>query len=225
MTSAFIDFYIPILEVFSVELNRNEQLIRLLNNNNKMLTMEVQEKLTQLFADMIKKQQVDMEHIEHNSQIKLIYLLMKQMQKNDAEKRSLTRKTCDILDKYLASLYEKVGSLTTNVNGNVRDKELFNALVSIQSKIGQPVRGKAKIVDSIKKMENGKTTNEKETNLVVLDDVNKNEAFFCQDLKGTSFTGGSIESNSNIAALIHRMENLQMFTDKIFDICLEMKSR
>lgn len=227
MTAEFLKLYVENLEIFSLEMNRTEELIRLSNNDIIALTLVVEEKLKRLFTEMIDKQSVDSDLMEPNSQIKAIYVLMKQIQNINAEKRSLTRKACDILDKYLVSLDENIGNVEMN---NDSDTELSNAICSIKPHIRQPsVGGNALVVDLIRKIENDKTKNESKTDLMVVDDVNKNVEMFSQNfIKGMSLNdmpSANAEPKSNVSELIHRLDNLQHFTDKIVDICLEMRRR
>lgn len=220
MTTQFLRFYVSNLKVLSSEMNRNQQLLQLLNDNIKRLTLEAEQRLKQFFADMMKSKRLYEDPVEQNTQIKIIYLLLKQIQKSDAEKRSLTRKACDILDKYLASLYDEVKSATTL---NVQDRhggELLQMLSSIQLQTDQPLQGNAVIIDLIKKMENGRAQNSNESNVLVLDDVNRNI-----EVIGSVQNFKSLAVTNNISDLIYRLDNQQVFTDKIMDICMDMKIR
>lgn len=227
MSSQFLRFYISNLKVFTHEMNRNQQLLQLLNTNIKAVTLEVQQKLKQLFAEMMKKQRFyDDTTAQQNSKIKIIYLLIRHIQKNQAEKRSLTRKACDILDKYLTLLNERA-NIAAAYHPNVEDRhgdELLKTLSSIKLEINQPVQGNAVIIDLIKKMENG-SAKESESNVMILDDVNKNIEVFSSvhNFNGLAFEDTSKKVTNNISDLIYRMDNLQVFTDKIVDICKEMR--
>lgn len=244
MISKFLKLYVEKLQKFSLEMNRIQQAILLSNNNVRTLALEVQEKFKQLFAEMIKKESLDSESMEENSQIKIIYLLMKQIQKINAEKRSLTRNACDLLDKYLESLDEHLKIFEIN---NDNDTDLLNTILLIKPVIRQPVGGKALVVDLIKQMENGQTKSinqsrqsengestslnqSSQSDLMVVDDMNKNVEMLSENfIEGMLLkdmpSGNDFETKVNMSELIHRLNNLQHFTDKIFDICLEMRSR
>lgn len=221
MTTEFLNLYLANLKVFANEMDRNEQLIRLLNDSIKTLTLEVQHKLKQLFTEIITKQQMDMGPLEQNTQIKSIYFLIKQIQKIETEKRVLTRKVCDILDNYLNSF-----NVTSQVVGDVCDGELINIFSSIKPKVDHSVRPKVLIVDLIKKTESEDRKNDNESNLRVSHNVDKSVVDGFQNLNGVPFEDmPNSEIRNNVSDLIHRMDNLQVFTDKIFDICMEMRSR
>lgn len=229
MTAQFFNYYVSNLELLSVDLTRNQKLVEILNENIKTLSSEVQEKLKYLFAEMVRKPSWNEDSAEQNSQIKIIYLLTRQMQKSQAEKRSLTREACHILDKYLVSFEQKVQSLTTHhLNSEDRHgEELRNTLLSIKPLINQPVQGKAVIIDLIKKIESGSGPNSKQSDGMILDDVNKNIELFSsvQNFNSLKFAAMAKEAVHNVSDLIHRVDNLQVFTDKIVDICSEIKNR
>lgn len=227
MASHFLKSYVSNLERLSIEMNQNQKLVILVNDNIKSLTVEVQQKFQQLLAEATKKQRFH-EDPAIWSQIKIIYLLMRQIQKSEAVKRSLTRSSCDILDKYLASLDEKVNSATAHHrNDDHHADEFLKTLTSIKLHINQPVQGNAVIIDLIKKMENGREDDAKESNTVGGDGVNENIEVpsSAQNIKSLTSDDRAEKAKNNVSDLIHQMDNLQVFTDKIIDMCLEMKSK
>lgn len=210
-------------------MTRNQKLVEILNENIRTLNLEVQQKLKHLFAEMIKEQRLNEDTTEQNSQIKIIYLLMRQIQKSQAEKRSLTRKACDVLDKYLVSLKQQVQSATAyDLNSDNHGDELRKTLLSIKMKMNQPVQGNAVIIDLIKKIESGRAPNSIPSDMMILDDVNKNIELFSSVRNFNSlkkYAAITKEAVSNVSDPVHRVDNLQVFTDKIVDIGLDIKNR
>ncbi len=219
MMSQFLKSYISNMDVLCKELFRNQRSIQVLSDNIKTLTSDVEQKFKQLVVDMMKKQRSHGDdETNRNFQIKVIYLLIRQIQKSDAEKRSLTRKACDILDKYLASMGRNVEIAQTHHPNE--DEDLLKTLSSIKLEVSQPMQGNAAIIDLIKKMESGGP----DENAKASTDVNKNVEVF-----GTAADNCSDSTFGDVAKqitnLISRMDNLQAFTDKVIDICSEMRNR
>lgn len=211
MTSNFFNFYISNLDNLCVEMYRSQRLIQTKNDNIKMLSMEADEKLKQLFHDTIKHQKSPYKASLQSSHIKQIYLLLKQIQKNETEKTSLTRNACDILDKYIARLNERIKTDSGN--------NLHKAIVSVKREIEQPVQGSAAIIDLIKKIEKeNEPRNEKKFN--VLERVEMLN--LAQNFEKLTFKGIAKELKCNV---FDRVDNLQLFNDSIVDICSVIENR
>lgn len=215
MTSKFLQFYISNLEVLSTEIKRNRCSIQQLGEQIKTLTLEAKQKLHSLFVEKLHE-----DDNKQNDKIKIVYLLIRKIQKCEAKKRTLTRRACGVLDRYFESLDEKLKTASTYHNFNEDDQkgELFKTLLSIKFKINEPPEGNAAMIGLMKKIDDGHSDNSKSTqsaaNVEVLSPGQTIES-----------SNGIKESKSNESDLMYPIDNLQDFIDRICSIRSEMKKR
>ncbi|XP_037031249.1 PHD finger protein ING1-like [Bradysia coprophila] len=231
MASQFVNFYVGNLSTLSKEIQLNQHLIQLVVERKKTVTSDLQQKFKQLVMDMIKKRKLNHADVaDRDFQIKKIYFQVRQIRTLEDYKQTLTRESCDILDKYFASLGREVESIESNpVNADGQDDELAKTLASIKLHLDKPVEGDAVVVDVIKKMEKRDRDSEQrdqEDHGSDFDGSNGNSDLFSTEFKKITLEEMLEQRTKNIASdMTPQMDNLQTFIDKVVSICSEMKDR
>ncbi|KAG4080081.1 hypothetical protein HA402_014521 [Bradysia odoriphaga] len=237
MTSQFVNFYVGNLSTLSNKIKQNEKSIQLVVDRIKTVTSDLQQKFKQLVVDMIKKQTLSHADVaDRDTQIKKMYCDIRQIRKLEDLKQTVTRESCDLLDKYFESLGREVESIESNsVNAGAQDDELSKTLASIKLHLNKPVEGDAVVIDVIKKMEKrdrDSEQNDQEDGGSDFDGANTNIDLFGTELEFKKITlEDMLERKTKDIALDvdmtpqMEMDNLQTFIDKVVGICAEMKDR
>lgn len=228
MTYQFLSSYITSLSLLSKELGQNQRSIVRLNDSTKVSTLDIQQKFQEMFVDTIKLQTHPFDDddeeaaalVRRDSKLRLIYLLVRQIQRNEAEKQFLTREGCKIVDKFFASVNRSVENAAAHYTSTGDHGGLLLKTVDfVKDQLNQPVAGNAVIVELIKKLEkeqaekNGKTS-----------DVNENHEEM--DKPGTSQSFMLREMAREMETLTtERIDNLQAFSEKVLNICTDIRRR